>query len=229
MRILVAAIAIGAIAMPIVTQAQSVGSHIRRSSDAPRDLRTNDPASVERASNAFARCVADRRGGAARSVLALAYGSEEQGERMQRLVSGGEECMNNIGFQLRADNARIVGGMAEHFLRAVYSDDDVAAVGLLTDDQLVSEEIAPRNAFESLGLCVARRAPESVRAFVTTEVGTEEELAAAQALSSEIGPCVVQGTTLQFSIPMLRSTLAAGLYRATAFAADHGQPEEAAE
>ncbi|MEQ9796312.1 hypothetical protein [Parvibaculum sp.] len=215
--------------MPIVTQAQSVGSHIRRSSDSPRDLRTNDPASVERAANAFARCVADRRSGAARSVLALAYGSEEQGERMQRLVSGGEECMNNIGFLLHVDNARIVGGMAEHFLRAVYSEDDVAAVGSLTSEQMASEELVPRNAFESLGLCVARRTPSGVHGFVTTEVGSDDELAAAQALSSEIGPCVVQGTTLEFSVPMLRSTLATGLYRATAYAAEHAPMVEASE
>lgn len=195
---------------------QGVGSHIRRSTDAPRNLINNDPESAERAANYFARCVAERRGRLARNLLAMEYRAEDQMRRAERLISGREECMDDIGFQLRADGATIIGGMAEYYVRMADAEAELALVSGLTDERIAELNLAPRNGFEHLGLCVARRDPIAVSAFVSTEPRSEEEGEALQQVVPHLGPCVLDGETVRLDRRTVRSVTAVGLYRALA-------------
>lgn len=192
---------------------QGVGSHIRRDTDAPRNLRNNDPASAERAANAFARCVADQRGTLARDLLAVPYRDDEQVRRAGRLIGGSEECMDDIGFHLSADGATLIGGMAEHYVRGVYGDDDLSLLEALSDERVAELGLMPRNGFEFLGLCVARRDPNGIRMFVSTEPGSDEEQEALQTIVPNLGPCVPEGETIRMDRRTVRSITAVGLYR----------------
>ncbi len=218
MRALIALSAIMLLCVPAIAEAQGVGSHIRRDTDAPRDLDSNDPGVAERAANAFARCTADRRGPLARTLLAMPYRSEEQSDRAGRLLRGTEECMNDIGFQLRADTPTLLGGMAEHYLRVFYDDADLAAVSGLTEESIAELGLTPRNAPEFIGLCAARANPAAIRAFVSTEPASDDEAEALGAVVPLLGPCVPEGETVRLDRRSVRSIAAVGLYRALAAA-----------
>ncbi|MCA1749641.1 MAG: hypothetical protein ABR601_04065 [Parasphingopyxis sp.] len=189
---------------------QGVGSHIRRSTDAPRNLDSNDTDSAIRAANYLGRCVAESRGSFARELLAMELGGTAQVERAERVVSAGEVCMNDLGFQLRADTVTVAGGMAEYYLLDVYRDEDIAAAAAGDAGS------APRNGLEHLGRCVARRNAEGVVALIETEPASDDEMGVVRALVSDLGPCVMAGETVGFTPRVIRAVTAVGLYQLVA-------------
>jgi hypothetical protein len=207
------------------TAYQGIGSHIRRDSDTPRNLRNNDPASAERAANAFARCVADNRSRLARGLLELEYRGEQQTERAGRFISGNEGCMREIGFQLRVDAPTLVGGMAEYFVRAVYGRYDYDALQSIAPDAVAGLGLSPRNLFEHIGQCVARRDPQAARSLVLTEPASDAEAEALEPITVQLSACIPADNTVQLSRRSLRSIVAVGLYRTVAAMVNRSEPE----
>jgi len=69
---------------------------------------------------------------------------------------------------------------------------------------------------DEMAVCVADQTPAGVRALLATKPEGPEELAAVQALSATLGPCLPTGATLKANRQSLRAALAEALYHRAA-------------
>ncbi|HEX8215024.1 MAG TPA: hypothetical protein VF582_06080 [Allosphingosinicella sp.] len=83
----------------------------------------------------------------------------------------------------------------------------------------LSDETAVAIALVQFADCVARANPTASRALILSKVASDEERAAFASLTPHLGGCLVSGTQLKFSRPMLRGFVAEALYRLSAAAA----------
>lgn len=67
----------------------------------------------------------------------------------------------------------------------------------------------------AIGDCTVRAAPAQTRALVLSEVGSEAESAAIQALIPSLSGCIPAGQQVEISRPILRGMVAEPLYRLT--------------
>lgn len=162
----------------------------------------------------FAQCVARTRPRVAFQILAEPFGSDIQATVARRRLADGGGCPGGAGLAAGGDIRPLAGALAEASLRARFATTDLARVVRLTPDDIVILALEPRNGFEALGLCVARRAPEAVRTWALSEPGTEAELAARRIALDQVAPCVDQGQPMRTDVAGLRGILSAGLYRA---------------
>ena len=214
---------------------QGVGSHIRRSTDAPMDV--SAPGAARIAANLFARGFAREHPDYASAVLELPFQSEEQRQFAEDGIGEIEDvsCLETAGISrsnramggnpvdifemspvlrnLFIDDFSLVGALAEERLAAADFRES-AEISALSDEQIEQLGLTPRNAFERVGLCVARSAPAEVARLAATAVESDEETAALQAVVPHVGPCVVAGQTVNFNKTSLRSIVVAGLDRA---------------
>jgi hypothetical protein len=98
---------------------------------------------------------------------------------------------------------------------------DVLAMADMTERQraaLVAQHASDDawQVLQRIGMCTARRAPESVRAVALTRIGSDEERTALRTLTPEIGACVPTGATVRLRPPELRWAAALGYYRLAA-------------
>lgn len=83
----------------------------------------------------------------------------------------------------------------------------------------LSNETAVAIALVQFADCVVRANPTASRALILSKVTSDEEKAAFASLTPHLGGCLVSGTQLKFSRPMLRGFVAEALYRLSAAAA----------
>lgn len=226
---------------------QGTGSHIRRSTDAPIDA--SAPGAARIAANLFSRCFAREHPDYASAVLELPFQSEEQRRFAEQGFAeiGDVSCMQAAGLggdtrtaggnpvdvfeinpvlrNLFIDDFSLVGAFAEERLAAA-DFRETEAIGALGDEQIEHLGLTPRNAFERVGLCVARSAPAEVARLAASAVESDEEAAALQAVVPHVGPCVVAGQTVNFNRTSLRSIVVAGLDRAVSRLADQSPSAE---
>jgi hypothetical protein len=80
----------------------------------------------------------------------------------------------------------------------------------------LSDETAFAIALVQFADCVVRANPTASRALILSKVTSDEEKAAFASLTPHLGGCLVSGTQLKFSRPMLRGFVAEALYRLSA-------------
>src|SRR5205085_6050635 len=108
----------------------------------------------------------------ANEILLQAYGSPEQQAVINRRVAGVHDCMGE-GMSLGFHTGGLAGALSEAALERRFATADLARVRDLNADTIAIYALTPRNGFEDLGLCVARRAPEAVRTWALSEPGSE--------------------------------------------------------
>ena len=160
--------------------------------------------------NSFARCSARLREREAEEVLRLPFGAPEQHRAVRRLAA--DDCLR-VDAQLRFNARLMVGGMAEHFLAQRYASVDGAIVRALSDEQIDTSPLRPRNDLEDLALCIVRRDPDAALTLIRAAPTSPGEQSAVQSLTPHLGPCVPAGMTINFGVPMLRSMIGTALFR----------------
>jgi hypothetical protein len=172
------------------------------------------PDDARRMVNSFARCAGKMRKAKAELVLQMPYGAPEQGQAANKIIFAEDQCVRRYsGFvQLHFQSEALIGGMAEELALARYSPAATEHLAALTPEQ-ISSSIAPRNGLEEFGQCIVLRDPSATHAFLSSDVATKEEVAAAATLVPHLEQCVAEGQTLALNRASLRNLLAVTLYR----------------
>lgn len=203
-----------ALFVPLAAAAEpEIGSRIDA---APRGAVTpqerEDQATARRVMRTYAACLLRARPRTAAAVIAAPYGGAEQMAAVRRRVQGFDDCMG-AGMSMAFPPETLAGGIAEAALRARFATADLAAIGALADEDVARLGLTPRNGYEELAACIARRDPGAVRALVLTEPATPEERVARRPIMAIVGPCVNQGQSLRVDMVGLRAIVAVALYR----------------
>src|SRR6218665_1372662 len=160
----------------------------------------------------YAMCFARSRTRTAEGILGMAYLSPEQNRRVTQAVNGIDNCPSDAGIYEQLQSPPILEGMAAQLLLGRI-EGDLASVSGLTDEQVQTRGLRPRNGYEDLSLCMVRTQPALVRDLVMSEPGSTVEQAAFRQLVPHVGSCVAAGQNLSLDRRGLRSVLAVGLYR----------------
>jgi len=172
-----------------------------------------DQATARRVMQTYASCLLRARPRTAVAILAAPYAGEEQAAIVRRRVQGVEDCMGRGGQSMRFPPESLAGALAEAGIRARFATADLAPVAALADEEVARLGLTPRNGYEELAACIARRDPRGVRALVLAEPATAEERAARRPVVAHVGSCVNQGQSLRVDMVGLRAMVAVGLYR----------------
>jgi hypothetical protein len=178
---------------------------------APQGRSFDEPATVEdrRALLSFARCVVVNQSARARALVVDDYRSEAYRTTLRQLAIGQNACLPPAS-RLRFAGVLFAGNLAETLLRGAVTR------GTLANRVAFNAAAAPfqaRGEGEVMGLCVVRAAPAETEALLATAHGSEQEAAAARAITPHISPCLAAGSTLRFNRPGLRALLALAAYR----------------
>jgi hypothetical protein len=205
-----------------------------------QDQQTTE-ADARRVADDFGACVAASYAAAARRIVLDPVPHDEIFSRYRTTISG--LCMNESDVsgppsQLRFPYPTLHAVLADNLVRREFRDsgptdlatapavapieppplpDVVAMAGM---DERERAAIVATHAsddawlvLQRIGLCTARRAPETVRQALMTRVGSDEERAAMRGLGAEIGGCVPTGSTVRLRRAELRWAVALGYYR----------------
>jgi hypothetical protein len=167
-----------------------------------------DSAGQRQSLRALVGCVAKSRQAWARQLLAQPYLGEGQSRAAGELFEGRDNCLRGKQVEMTFRTSSIVSSLAEHFLRS-----DLAAV----DQERLARtlnSLAPANASEDFGLCVAARDPATASALSLSEPGSSEETWAAGQLAAFVEPCAAKGEKLTVDLQGLRGLMSIALYRA---------------
>jgi hypothetical protein len=157
----------------------------------------------------FARCVASRQSRKAAAILAMQYGSKEQSDAARDIATSEGDCLGHFSgdLQLGLNAPSLAGGMAEYFIAHPGKIDDVRR-----RDPQSFVYVEPAG-LEGFGECVVAQNPAAVESLVKSEVGSDAEIAAGDALGPELGQCVSEGQTISVDRGTLRQLLAVALYK----------------
>jgi hypothetical protein len=168
---------------------------------------------ARKALRTFAACLFEANSRVANDILLQPLASVPQQEVIDRRVAGVREC-TSAGTGVSYNALTLAGALSEAALERRSNSDDVAQIADLTQNAIALANLDPRNGYEELGLCVARRAPGAVRAWALSEPGSAAEAAARRIVVPQVRPCVNQGEPLRADYVGLRAILSAALYRA---------------
>jgi hypothetical protein len=188
---------LAAVAVPALAQPSTPAVAVQPNLDSAEELRTLRNLSA---------CLAESRPGWARRTLSFAYLSDDQAREAVQALEGTDSCVpdeTEVVFR----TSGLVGGLAEHFLRADIERADSArlAKALAT--------LAPLNVSEDFALCVAVRDPAAARELALSEPGSAVEASAAGRLARHVPPCVEPGETPTIDLQSLRALMSTALYR----------------
>jgi hypothetical protein len=172
-----------------------------------------DQATARRVMRTYAACLLAARPRTAVAIVAAAYGSDEQAAIVRRRVQGVEDCMGRTGLSMRFPPETLAGALGEAGIRAHFTTADLAPVAALAEADVARLGLTPRNGYEEIAACIARRDPAAVRALVLTEPATPEERIARRPVVANVGACVNQGQSLSVDMGGLRAMVAVALYR----------------
>lgn len=205
-------VAAGLVALPAAAQPPNA-SRIDPAPGALTARPAENSVAARLAMRTFAACLMRNNPRASAEILLQPYGSAEQQAVIERRVAGTHNCMRSE-MRLLFHPGALAGALSEAGLATRFASANLGRVTNLAADSITIFDLNPRNGLEELGLCVARRAPEAVRAWALSEPGSAAETNARRAVIPEISPCVDQGQPLHADVVGLRAILSAGLYRA---------------
>lgn len=188
------------------------GSRVDIAPGMPRASELRNAERRNRFADLYAACVARSHRRSAENMLAAPYLGPEQ--RRIALEIGDPGCLGPNDMDLRYPVARLVGRIAQFFIRERYANVDVARFAGLSDDAATQLGLVARNIAEDMALCVLRRDPQAVRALIDTAWESPQEAEATRRILPHLNPCAPAGETLDLNAAAVRLMLATGLYRA---------------
>ena len=170
---------------------------------------TLDEDQARRFMDDFARCIAGRQPRKAAAVLALPYASEQAGTAANQLAESQMDCLGPFdgNLSLSLGSASLEAGMAEYFLANPGKIED-----LRRRDPGSFAYVQPAG-IEAFGECVVAQNPAAVGTLVGTEVASDAEHAATDAIAPHLAACISEGQTLALDRTAVRQLLAVSLYK----------------
>ncbi|HEX8240156.1 MAG TPA: hypothetical protein VF574_10500 [Allosphingosinicella sp.] len=166
-----------------------------------------DSAQDRKALQKMSACLAKARPRWARQMLAKPYLSDGQSFLAGQALVGRDGCVVGPEAEVVVRPATLAGSLAEHFVRT-----DIQKAGSQRLAGMLNQ-IAPLNASEDFGLCVASRDLAAARELTLSEPGSDSEERAARRLAAFVGPCTNPGESLTVDLQSLRALVATALYR----------------
>ncbi|WP_428681658.1 hypothetical protein [Sphingopyxis sp.] len=164
----------------------------------------------------FAGCVVELNSAGATKLLAKDYRSKEYQDDIRKISKGHDRCITPGG-RLSFGGLIFAGNLAEHLLTGKFTGPALATE--LGRDRTATP-IAARSTTEAISLCVVMRAPGESAALFRTEVMSDAEKVAMQALAPQLSGCIKEGTQFRTNRPGLRALLALASYRLAVTSAD---------
>jgi hypothetical protein len=156
----------------------------------------------------YAGCVVETTRPGVVKLLEKDFRTEEYQRDIRKISKGHTRCVP--GYRLRLTGVVLAGNFAEHLL-----SDKFTAAALSADlaRDRAATPIAARSDQEAISLCIVMRAPQESAALFQTEVTSDKEKEAMQALAPHLSACIQQGTELRTNRIGLRALLALAAYR----------------
>ena len=155
----------------------------------------------------FGACVVRTTPAGAEEVLAMDYRTDEYRNTLRRLAKGHGRC-TRARTELKFNGVLFAGAMAEALV-------EERRDGLAAADRLKTP-LPARSPVEAMALCAVVTSPSKVAGLLKTEVTTDEEVKAADALSPTLNACLSGVDKAELNRPALRSVLALAAWRIAA-------------
>ncbi|MEA3004203.1 MAG: hypothetical protein QOH81_2991 [Sphingomonadales bacterium] len=169
-------------------------------------MRSMGPAQL-RILHRFSQCVAQRRPGAARDILARGYDAAMR-PALGRIAAWGLDC--GPGGHLHVSGMLFAGAMAEALLVPLTRGASLERVVAFDPDR---PSLDARDEAEMMSFCAVRAAPAAVAALFATDGASRREEAAVQALLPQLTECLGRDVRLVTNRPALRALLALAALR----------------
>ena len=179
------------------------GFGVAPASSAPVYGTKADNLSIEAMHN-FGGCVVGMTPAGAREVLAMDYRTNAYQEKLRRLAKGHDRC-TRPGTELKFSGVLFAGAMAETLL-------EQRRDGLSAASQFKSP-LPARSPLEAMALCTVLTSPADVSRLLATDVATDKESLAADALMQTLNACLSGADKAELNRPALRSVLALAAWR----------------
>lgn len=171
--------------------------------------------------NAYLRCSAALNVSRAVKILDEAYRSEGQLALADDFIPSTSwavdqkaDCFSNFGsVEMRYGTESLIGALAEYFIEVQFDEQDIDEIAMLSSEDWKSDTLLPRNASESLGMCVGEAQARLVYDLAKTVPDSGSEKAIIGQIVPALSPCLPDGMEAQFNATSLRSILVYGLYR----------------
>jgi hypothetical protein len=159
-------------------------------------------------------CVAQLRPQWARTMLSYPYLSDDQASIAAEMVSGRDNCLGKHEVAVAFRTSSVVGFAAEHLVQAEMVKVDPKRIGNALNS------VAPKNASEDFGLCLAARDPSEALDLAYSDPGSGREASAAGQVALGLSYCSKPGESLKVDVQALRALVATALYRGVTAAVD---------
>ena len=152
----------------------------------------------------FGACVVRTTPAGADEVLAMDYRTDAYRDRLNRIAKGHSRC-TRPGTELKFNGVLFAGAMAEALLES--------KSGSLPAADRLKLPLSARSPVESMALCTVVTSPTEVAELLRTEVATDQEKTAADALTRTLNACLSGADKAELNRPALRSVLALAAWR----------------
>jgi hypothetical protein len=155
----------------------------------------------------YGACAAGRSRSAAAEVLTRNFTTREYQQGLRVLSRNNEDCFRRRG-RMRSHNLLFAGAMAEHLIEQPSEP--------LNARLARAASLPPIEAFsptDRVAGCVVRSVPDDVARLLATDVASQAELTAAQALGPIMSQCNAERRPLSVSPAGLRAMLATAAFR----------------
>lgn len=155
----------------------------------------------------YGTCVASRSAGAAADVLARDFTTRQYQQGLRVLSRNNEDCFRRRG-RMSSHNLLFAGAIAEHLIEqpAEPLNARLARAAVLP----AAPAFSPT---DRVAGCVVRSVPDDVARLFSTEVASQAELTAAQALAAVMSHCNTERRPMSVSPAGLRAMLATAAFR----------------
>lgn len=157
----------------------------------------------------FGTCVADSSPEKATKTLLMDFRSSSYALALRNLATANEDCFRRRKDAMRAHNLSFAGAVAE---RLVERDPSPINARLIRGSTVPAD---PRTPSDAIAFCVVRSAPDDVAKLFLTNVATDAERGAVQALQPVTNACS-KGHQLATTDEGLRAMLATAAFRTVA-------------
>ncbi len=155
----------------------------------------------------FGSCVADRSAGPATELLQRDFTSRQYQTGLRVLARNNEDCFRRRG-RMRSHNLLFAGAIAENLIERGAEPLNVRLVRAAS--RPATRAFSPT---DRIAVCTVRSVPDDVARLFATEIASEAETAAAQALTGAVARCNAEPQPLQISPAGLRAMLATAAFR----------------
>lgn len=166
-----------------------------------------DELSLEAMHN-FGACVVRTTPAGAEEVLAMDFRTDEYREKLSRLAKGHDRC-TRPRTELKFNGVLFAGAMAE----ALLEEPGRRVLTRLSAAEDLAAPVAARSPLEAMALCGVITRPAAVGRLLESDVASDKEAEAIEALSPTLSACLTGADKAELNAPAMRSIVALAAWR----------------